>query len=233
MSLDRSIRFVATPSKGEVGGLLLRPESASALLVLAHGAGAGMEHPFMRDVADALAGEGMATLRYEFPYMHAGSKRPDPSAVLEATVRSAVAAAVQEAPDLPIFAGGKSMGGRMTSRAAAAGEGLPVRGIVFFGFPLHAAGRTPGVERAEHLAAVPVPMLFLQGTRDALADLRLMRGVCSGLPLATLHVVEGADHGFHVPRSTGQTEAQVIETLAKATASWIEARAGGGGKSRG
>jgi predicted alpha/beta-hydrolase family hydrolase len=228
----RSLRFVATPAKGEVAATLLRPEEARALLVLAHGAGAGMGHPFMMDLTEALAAQSVATLRYQFPYMEAGSKRPDPSPVLEATVRSAVAAAARAAPDLAIFAGGKSMGGRMTSRAAAAGDGLPVRGIVFFGFPLHAAGRAPGVERAEHLAAVPAPMLFLQGTRDALADLGMMRTVCAALPNATLHVVEGADHGFHVLRSTGQTDRQVIDDLARTSARWIGATARAGAKTR-
>src|SRR5688572_6343956 len=167
------IRFVATPSRGEVSGLLARPDRARALLVLAHGAGAGMEHPFMDAVAGALAARGVATLRYQFPYLEAGKKSPDPAPVLEATVPSAVAAGATAAPDLPRFAGGKSMGGRMTSRAAAAGERLDARGIVFLGFPLHAAGKPPGVERAAHLAEVARPMLFLQGTRDALADLGL------------------------------------------------------------
>ncbi len=218
------IRFVATSSKGEVGGLLLRPEGVRALLVLAHGAGAGMEHSFMTDAAEALAARGVATLRYQFPYSAAGRRAPDPAPVLEATVRSAVAAGAAAAPDLPIFAGGKSMGGRMTSRAAAAGSRIPVHGIVFFGFPLHAAGKPPGVERAAHLPDVQVPMLFLQGTRDALADLELMRAVCGGLPSATLHVVEGADHGFHVPKKSGRTDAQVIEDLAQMVADWIETR---------
>jgi predicted alpha/beta-hydrolase family hydrolase len=221
------LRFVATPSRGEVSGLLSRPSDARALLVLAHGAGAGMEHPFMDAIADALSQRGIAVLRYQFPYVEAGRKSPDPAPVLEATVRSAVAAGARAAPDLPRFAGGKSMGGRMTSRAASAGEGLDARGIVFLGFPLHASGRPPDAERAAHLATVAQPMLFLQGTRDALADLDLMRGVCEELGArATLHVVEGADHGFHVPKSSGRGDPQVIEELAAATARWIDERLG-------
>ena len=176
------IRFLATPSRGEVSGVLVRPARARALLVLAHGAGAGVEHPFMEAIAAALAARGVATLRYAFPYFEAGKKSPDSAPVLEATVRAAVAAGAGVAPDLPRFAGGKSMGGRMTSRAAAAAEaGLDARGIVFLGFPLHAAGALPNVERSAHLAEVAQPMLFLQGTRDALADLGLMRGVCGSL----------------------------------------------------
>jgi len=216
------IRFVATPSRGEVGALLLRPVSARALLVLAHGAGAGMEHPFMAHVAEGLSANGVATLRYQFPYVEAGRRWPDPPAVLEATVRAAAAAAAAAAPDLPLFAGGKSMGGRMTSRAAAAEAGLNTLGIVLVGFPLHGSGRPPGRERGAHLVDVPMPMFFLQGTRDALADLDLMRGVCGDLPLATLHVVEGADHGFHVPKRSGRTDALVMEELTGVIARWIE-----------
>ena len=216
------IRFVATPERGEVGALMLSPAGARALVVLAHGAGAGMEHVFMTQAAEGLAAHGVATLRYQFPYVEAGRRRPDRPAVLEATVRSAVAAGAAAAPDLPLFAGGKSMGGRMTSRAAAAEAGLNVRGIVLLGFPLHGAGRPPGRERAAHLDEVPVPMLFLQGTRDALADLELMRGVCGDLSRAALHVVEGADHGFHVPKRSGRTDAMVIEELTSVIARWIE-----------
>jgi predicted alpha/beta-hydrolase family hydrolase len=224
------IRFVATPSRGEVSGLLARPTDARALLVLAHGAGAGMEHPFMVALAEALAARGVATFRYQFPYFESGKRSPDPAPVLEATVRAAVAVGARVAPDLPRFAGGKSMGGRMTSRAAGAagprakpGEGLDARGIVFLGFPLHAAGAPPYVERAAHLTAVVQPMLFLQGTRDALAELELVRAVCDGLgDRATLHVVEGADHGFHVPKRSGKDDAGVIAELADATARWIE-----------
>ena len=214
----QTIHFVATPSRGEVRALMLRPAGARALLVLAHGAGAGMEHPFMTQAAEGLATHGVATLRYQFPYAEAGSRRPDPPAVLEATVRAAVAAAA----DLPLVAGGKSMGGRMTSRAAAADAGLNTLGIVLVGFPLHGAGRPPGRERTAHLTEVPMPMLFLQGTRDVLADLELMSGVCADLSQAALHVVEGADHGFHVPKRYGRTDAMVMEELTSVIARWIE-----------
>jgi predicted alpha/beta-hydrolase family hydrolase len=181
-----------------------------------------MEHPFMTRAAEGLATHGVATLRYQFPYAEAGRRRPDPPAVLEATVRSAVAAGAADAPDLPLVAGGKSMGGRMTSRAAAADAGLNTIGIVLVGFPLHGAGRPPGRERAAHLTEVPMPMLFLQGTRDALADLELMRGVEGELPRATLHVVEGADHGFHVVKRSGRTDAMVMDELTSVIARWIE-----------
>ena len=214
-------RFLATASRGEVGALLLTPPSPRALLVLAHGAGAGMEHPFMEGLARALAERSVATFRYQFPYSEARARSPDPAPVLEATVRAAAGAAASAVPGVPLFAGGKSMGGRMTSRAAASGSGLDARGIVFFGFPLHAAGRPPSVERAAHLAEVPQPMLFLQGTRDALADLALMRDVCGELPRATLHVVDDADHGFHVPKRSGRDDAAVLVELADVSAAWI------------
>lgn len=217
----RPLRFVATPSKGEVGALLLRPVDAAALLVLAHGAGAGMEHEFMAGLARALAERRIATLRYRFPYAESGSRRPDPPAVLEATARAAAAAGAAAAPDLPVFAGGKSMGGRMTSRAASAGAGLAAHGIVCFGFPLHAAGGPPGVERAAHLAAVPQPILFLQGTRDALASPDLVQSLVARLGArATLHLVEGADHSFHVPKRSGRSDAQVLDELLDAFAAW-------------
>lgn len=221
----QEVRFVATESRGKVRGLLVRPRAAWALLVLGHGAGAGMEHPFMRSIAGALGEHGIATLRYCFPYIEAGRKRPDSGAVLEATTRSAVTFAASLVPALPRFAGGKSMGGRMTSRAAAA-AGLDAEGIVFFGFPLHASGR-PSVERAEHLISVSQPMLFLQGTRDPLARLESIRAVCLALAeRATLHVVEGADHGFHVPKGSGRDDPAVIEELAETTRVWIERRLG-------
>lgn len=204
-----------------VSALLLRPDDAGALLVLGHGAGAGMRHAFMEAVAAALAAQGIATLRYQFPYMEEGARRPDPPAVAEATVRAAVEAAGSECPDLPLFAGGKSFGGRMTSRAAAAGKLGGIRGLVFFGFPLHPP-RRPGTERAAHLPDVPVPMLFLQGTRDDLADLGLLRPMVEGLGAgATLHVVDGADHGFAVLKRSGRTADEVLEELASVTATWI------------
>jgi len=187
-----------------------------------------MRHRFMEAVASALGVRGVATLRYQFPYAEAGRRRPDPPAVLEASVRSAVATAACIAPDLPLFAGGKSMGGRMTSRAAASEGGLDARGIVFFGFPLHASGRPPTAERAAHLVDVRQPMLFLQGTRDALANLKSMQGLREDLgERATLRVVEGADHGFHVLKRSGRNDAEVVEELADVAAAWIEGLSGG------
>jgi predicted alpha/beta-hydrolase family hydrolase len=200
--------------------LLLRPAGAAALLVLAHGAGAGMRHPFMQAIAEALAGRGVATLRYQFPYMDAGGRRPDPPAVAEAAVAVAVGQARALAPDLPLFAGGTSFGGRMTSGAQAQAPLDGVRGLVFLGFPLHPAGR-PGTARAAHLDRVSVPMLFLQGTRDPLAGLDLLRSVCDHLGArATLHVVEGADHSFAVLKRSGRTNAEVLAELASTIAEW-------------
>src|SRR6478609_3876234 len=199
---------------GRVSAILSRPADARVLYVLAHGAGAGMRHRFMEAIAGGLADRGVATLRYQFPYTEAGLRRPDPPAVLHATVRAAVAAAAGIAPDLPLIAGGKSMGGRMSS-GAAAHEPLPgVAGLAFLGFPLHPPKR-PSEDRAEHLSGVGVPMLFLQGTRDDLADLGLITGVCARLgPLATLHVVDGADHAFEVLKRSGRTDAEVLDELA-------------------
>ncbi len=197
--------------------ILQKPERAWALYVLAHGAGAGMRHPFLQKLADALAAEGVATLRYEFPYMEAGGRRIDPKPVLEGRVREAVVAAAEQG--LPVFAGGKSMGGRMTSQAQA-GEPLPgVRGIGFVGFPLHPAGE-PATSRADHLREVRVPMLFLQGTRDELAELRLLRPIVEALPQATLHIVDDADHSFHVRKKSGRDDAQVMLELVKTFAQW-------------
>lgn len=208
------------PGGGAVSTLLDRPPAAEALLVLGHGAGAGMQHPFMERLTEALNARGVAVFRYQFPYLEHGSRRVDPAPVLEGTVRAAVQAASAAAPHLPCFAGGKSMGGRMSSRAAAAPPGLAVRGLVFFGFPLHPAGR-PGTERAEHLRAVTVPLLFLQGTRDTLADPGLIRSVTAPLPLATLHVVEAADHGFAVLKRSGRSPDEVLAELAEVAGSWI------------
>jgi uncharacterized protein len=211
-------------SAGAVSGLLMRPPDARCLYVLAHGAGAGMRHRFMEAVAAGLSERGVATLRYQFPYTEVGGRRPDPPAVLQATVRSAVATARNVAPGLPLLAGGKSLGGRMTSSAAARGELPGVRGLVFLGFPLHAPNR-PGIERAEHLDAVQRPMLFLQGTRDALADLTLMRTVCGRLgERATLHVLEGGDHSFAVLKRSGRDQEEVMAELADAIASWAVAK---------
>jgi predicted alpha/beta-hydrolase family hydrolase len=205
---------------GRVSGLLLQPPEPRYLYVLAHGAGAAMRHRFMEAIAGALAGRGVATLRYQFPYTEAGRRSPDPPGVLQATVRAAVAAAAGHAPGLPLLAGGKSLGGRMTSSAAARGNLSGVRGLVFLGFPLHAPNRR-GIERAEHLDAVQLPMLFLQGTRDALADLDLMRTVTTRLgPRATLHVVEGGDHSFGVLKRSGRSEAEVLAELGDTIVEW-------------
>lgn len=204
-----------------VSALLRRPDAARALYVLAHGAGAGMRHAFLETMATALAEHDIATLRYQFPYAERGKRRPDPPHIAERTVRAAVEAAHGAAPGLPIVAGGKSFGGRVTSQAQAE-EPLPgVRGMVFLGFPLHAPGR-PGDARAAHLDRVEVPLLFLQGTRDALADLGLMTAVCRRLGArATLHVVEGGDHSFKVPQRSGRSAAAVMGELAATIADWI------------
>jgi predicted alpha/beta-hydrolase family hydrolase len=190
--------------------------------VFAHGAGAGMNHPFMTRASEALSARGIATHRFDFPYMKAGRSRPDSPAVAEAAVRAAVAEAARVSPGLPLFAGGKSFGGRMTSQAQAK-EPLPgVRGLVFFGFPLHAPGR-PGVERAEHLSAVEIPMLFLQGTRDEFASLDLLQGVVRRLgSRATLHLIDEGDHSFKVPKRTGKTERDVFDELATTIQQWAD-----------
>jgi hypothetical protein len=205
-----------------VSALIETPPNARACYVLAHGAGAGMTHPFMTAVAAGLFARGIATLRYQFPYMEAGSKRPDPPARAHATVRAAVAAAARELPALPLVAGGKSFGGRMTSQAQA-GAPLPgVRGLVFLGFPLHPAGR-PSRERAQHLAAIDIPMLFLQGTRDELAKLDELKPVIASLgQRATLRLFEDADHSFHVPRRSGRTDAQVLDEMLDALSAWVD-----------
>lgn len=217
---ERALRIDVSERAGSVAALLRRPEGARWLAVLAHGAGADMRHAFMERVAGALAERGVATLRFQFPYTEAGRRRPDPAPVLERTLRAAVAAAAREAPGLPLLAGGKSMGGRISSQAQAR-EPLPgVRGIFFLGFPLHAA-RKPDAARGEHLARVGLPLLFLQGTRDALADLSLLGPVIERLGEgATLHVVEGGDHSFHVPKRSGRSEAEVHAELADAIVAW-------------
>jgi len=203
-----------------VSGLLLRPADARLLYVLAHGAGAGMRHPFLEAISQRLAEQGIATLRYQFRYMEQRSRRPDPPAVAAATVRAAVAEAARLAPGLPLVAGGKSFGGRMTSTAQAE-EPLPgVRGLVFLGFPLHPPGR-PDDKRAEHLARVTIPMLFLQGTRDEFADLELLRPVVKRLgDRAALHLVESGDHSFKVPKKSGRSEGDVMGELARAIVTW-------------
>lgn len=219
MAKLEQLRF-QVESAGEVSALLNRPVGARTILVLAHGAGAGMNHPFLESLSSQLAQVGLATLRYQFPYMEARRRVPDPPAVLAATVAGAVRTASKLAEDLPVFAGGKSMGGRMTSQAAAEGLLEGVKGLVFFGFPLHPPNR-PGTKRADHLAKVSQPMLFLQGTRDAFAELKLLRPIVAKLgPRATLHIIDGADHSFHVLKSSGKTDADVLADLVETTASW-------------
>src|SRR5689334_10315112 len=205
---------------GKVSGLIVECAKAHACYVMAHGAGAGMAHPFMAAVAAGLAERGIATVRYQFPYMEAGGKRPDPPAIAHAAVRAAVDAARKRFPKLPLFAGGKSFGGRMTSQAEAK-QALGVRGLIFFGFPLHAAGK-PSSERAAHLSDVAIPMLFLQGTRDALADLGELQPVCKALPRATLTLFADADHSFHVPARTGRKDAEVMAEMLDKAAEWME-----------
>jgi predicted alpha/beta-hydrolase family hydrolase len=205
-----------------VSGLSLAPSDARACYVLAHGAGAGMAHPFMQAIAVGLAERGIATVRYQFPYMEAGRKRTDPPAIAHAAVRAAVTEAQRRFPKVPLFAGGKSFGGRMTSQAQAVSPLPGVRGLVFLGFPLHPANK-PSSERAKHLADVTVPMLFLQGTRDALAELDQLEPVCKALgSRATLRLFEHADHSFHVPARTGN-DAAVRAELLDAAAHWISA----------
>ena len=208
-----------------VSGLLQNPRGAHACYVVAHGAGAGMGHPFMAAIANELAQRGIATLRYQFPYMERGSKRPDSPKLAQATVRAAVAEAARLLPQLALFAGGKSFGGRMTSQAQAAAPLPGVRGLAFLGFPLHAPGR-PSDERAEHLFEVEVPMLFLQGTRDEFSDLTLLEPVVEKLgPRATLQTFQDANHSFHVPARSGCTDAQVRAQMLDVLAEWIGAKA--------
>jgi predicted alpha/beta-hydrolase family hydrolase len=214
---------VAIPGSDPVSALWQAPEKAAACLVLAHGAGAGMRHPWMSAVAAGLGERGVATLRYQFPYMERGSGRVDAPPVAHAAVRAAVAEAGRRAPGLKLFAGGKSFGGRMTSQAQSIEPLANVRGLAFFGFPLHPAGK-PSDARAEHLAKVQIPMLFLQGTRDTLAELDLLRPVVKQLGAkATLEVFEDADHSFHVPARTGRKDADVMQDLLDRTAAWMSA----------
>jgi predicted alpha/beta-hydrolase family hydrolase len=221
MSEGERLRF-AVQGAGEVSAILMRPTTAQWLLVLAHGAGAGMTHPFLEKLAGELADAGVATFRYQFPYMEQRRRAPDSPSVAAATVACAVRAATKAGAGLPLLAGGKSFGGRMSSQAASQGLLEGVRGLVFFGFPLHPPNK-PSTKRAEHLEKVRIPMLFLQGTRDTLADLNLLRPICSSLGSRTqLHVIETADHSFHVQKSSGRTDAEVLHELAQTTASWAE-----------
>ena len=214
---------IRVPDSGTVGGLATRPRITEAALVLAHGAGAGMGHPFMAAVADGLAERRVATLRYQFPYMQAGRRRVDAAPLAHATVRAAAARARALWPDLPLFVGGKSFGGRMTSQAQSIEPLAGVDGLVFLGFPLHPAGK-PSLDRAAHLSAVDLPMLFVHGSRDALAEPPYFRPMVKGLGLLASSVeVAEADHGFHVPRRTGLRDDEILDAVLDAIAVWMQA----------
>src|SRR6202166_666248 len=209
-------------STTDVSALLLHPQKARACYVFAHGAGAGMTHEFMERVAAGLCDRAIATLRYQFPYMEKGSRRPDAPPLAHAAVRAAVAEAARSCPGLALFAGGKSFGGRMTSQAQAIALLPGVRGLAFLGFPLHPAGK-PSTDRAKHLAEIQIPMLFLQGTRDALAELQLLELVVKGLgQTATLHLVKEADHSFHVLARSGRNDREVMNEVLDAFAAWVD-----------
>jgi uncharacterized protein len=210
-------------TQGPVSALLIRPREARTCFVFAHGAGVGMTHPSMETVATGLAARGIATLRYQFPYMEKGSKRPDPPAIAHATVRAAVALAAKSCTGFALIAGGKSFGGRMTSQAQARAPLESVQGLAFLGFPLHATGQ-PSTERAAHLSEIRIPMLFLQGTNDGLARLDLLKGVVASLGRrATLHPLDGADHSFHVPKRSGRTDSEVMDEALDAFVAWAGA----------
>ncbi len=220
----KEIHFVVSETAGVMSGLLLKPKHAVSLLVFAHGAGAGMRHRFIEDLSQRLAGLGVATMRYQFPYMEKRVKRPDSEGVLIATVQAALTAAEKYSDGLPIFAGGKSMGGRMTSLTLAKAPMDKLHGLIFFGFPLHAPG-APSAERGKHLADVQVPMLFIQGSRDALADLKLLKPLCAQLDgRAEVFVVEGGDHSLHMAKRSGRTDSEVLDEVAAKTSSWTAAR---------
>jgi predicted alpha/beta-hydrolase family hydrolase len=212
---------IAISKEASVSALWTHPPNAQACFVLAHGAGAGMTHSFMEAVASGLGERGIATLRFQFLYMEKGSKRPDPPAVAHAAVRAAVVQAARCCPGVPLIAGGKSFGGRMTSQAQAIAPLEGVRGLAFLGFPLHPAGK-PSSERAEHLGGIDIPLLFVQGTRDTLAELRLLEPVVASLgPSATLHLVQEADHSFHVLVRSGRNDREVMNEILDAFAAWV------------
>lgn len=226
MSASAQPLTIPLAERAGVSGLLQVPAAARACYVMAHGAGAGMTHAFMSSVANDLAQRGIATLRFQFPYMELGSKRPDPPALAQATVRAAVGEASRRLPELPLFAGGRSFGGRMSSQAQAVAPMRGVRGLVFLGFPLHPAGK-PSTDRAAHLDDVHIPMLFVQGTNDALADLGLLRSVVARLGVrATLELLSDADHAFHVAARTGRNDADVRAAAVDAMARWIDSMRG-------
>ena len=216
----KKIKFNVSKSSGEVSGLLLLEKNSKAILLFAHGAGAPMNHPFMNNMANLLAEEMIGTLRYNFPYTENKLRRIDPAPILMETVKAAAKAVKEYSGDIPILAGGKSMGGRMTSQAAAVNKLEDVKGLVFFGFPLHAPGKD-STERAEHLFKVNVPMLFLQGTRDKLANLDLLKPIILKLgKQAQLHIIEGADHSFHLLKSSGKSDEEVLKEMAKKVGDW-------------
>jgi uncharacterized protein len=213
---------IGVDSDTTVSALLDIPNAPRVIYVLAHGAGAGMAHPFLAQTAAGLAARGIATLRYQFPYMERGTRRPDAPRIAHAAVRAAVAEAERRLPGIPIVAGGKSFGGRMTSQTQAVSAMAGVVGLVFLGFPLHSAGK-PSIERAQHLAAIQVPMLFVQGTRDNLADVTLIESTVGALgPRAQLQWVPDGDHSFHVRASSGRSDAQALDAALDAIAGWIE-----------
>ena len=218
----KEVKIFAGEKIGSVSGLLLEPKEPRGFMLFAHGAGAGMRHRFMEETAAKLAAVNVTTLRYNFPYIEKHSKRPDAQRVLIDTVRAAVASGNEHAREVPLFAAGKSMGGRMTSLAAAQKPLTGVRGLIFFGFPLHAPGR-PSAERGQHLSQIKIPMLFLQGSRDSLAELKLLKPLCATLGRrAELFVVEGADHSFHMLKSSGRSDNEVLDELVQKAKSWIE-----------
>ena len=222
--MDAEPLTIRIDDRSSVSGLWQSPPAPAACLVLAHGAGAGMTHRSMAAIAAGLAERGVATLRYQFPYMEKGGKRVDPPPVAHAAVRAAAAEGLRRVGGSPLFAGGRSFGGRMTSQAQALGSLDGVRGLVFFAFPLHPAGK-PSIDRAAHLTAVEIPMLFLQGTHDALAELDLLQPVVAGLgPRATLDLIADADHSFHVAAKTGRKDAEVLAAMLDTVVAWMAGR---------